>query len=95
MHELTTYETAEHWGQEVINVPQVNFSNGLTDLVIEKGMLPMNLTGRLAFKHIEDKFISSIVATKAYLDQIKDVTNRLYVPNGNGPVQYFPYMTTD
>ena len=63
--------------------------NGLTDLEIEDGMLPLDLTGRLAFEHIEGKVISSIVATKAYLDLAKDVTNRLYVPSGNGPVQYF------
>ena len=73
----------------------MKFPNGLTDLEIEKGMmLPISLTDRLAFKHIKDKVISNIVATKAYLALVNDITNRLYVPNGNGPVQYLQDMKT-
>ena len=77
---LKAYETVEYWDQEIINVLQVKFPTGLTDLEIEEGMLPLDLIGRLAFKRIEGKVISSIVATKACLDLVKDVTNGLYVP---------------
>jgi len=72
---LEAYETAEHWDQEIINVLQLKFPTGLTDLEIEEGMLPLDLTGRLAFKRIERKVISSTVATKAYLDLVKSVTS--------------------
>jgi len=82
---LEAYETAEHGDQEII----IKFPNGLADFEIEDEMLP------LAFEHIECKVISSIVATKAYLDLVKGVTNRLYVPNGNGPIQYFQEMKRD
>jgi len=58
-------------------------------------MLPLDLTGRMAFEHIEAKVISTIVATKAYLDLVKDVTKRIYVPNGSGPVQYFQEIKRD
>jgi len=58
-------------------------------------MLPLTLTGRLAIEHIERKVISSTVATKAYLNLVKDVTNRPYVPNGRGPVQHFQDMKCD
>ena len=94
-HELEAYETAEHWNQEIINVLQVKFPTGLTDLEIEDGMLPLDLTRRVAFDHIEGKVISSIVATKAYLDLVKDITNRLYVPSGNGQIHYFQDMKRD
>ena len=32
---------------------------------------------------------------KAYIDLVKDVTSRLDVPNGNGPIQYFQEMKRD
>ena len=80
------YETAEHWDQEIINVLQVKFPTGLTDLEIEEGMLPLTLNGRLAIEHIERKVISSTVATKSYLHLVKDVTTRPYVPNGSETV---------
>ena len=83
---LEAYETAKHWDQEVVNKLQVKFPTGLTDFEIEDRMLPLDLTGRLAFKHIEGKGIPSTVATKAYLDLVKDVTNRIYVPNRSGSV---------
>ena len=92
---LKAYETVEYWDQEIINVLQVKFPTGLTDLEIEEGMLPLDLIGRLAFKRIEGKVISSIVATKAYLDLVKAITSRTYVPNGSGPVQYFQEMKRD
>ena len=44
---------------------QVKFSTGL------EGMLPLDLTGRTAFEHIEAKVIPTIVATKAYLDLVQ------------------------
>ena len=59
---MATYETAEYWDQEIINVLQVKFPTCLTDLEIEDGMLPLNLNGRLVFEHIDRKFISSTVA---------------------------------
>ena len=74
---------------------QVKFPTELIDLEIEDGMIPLDLTGRLAFEHIEGKVISSTVATKAYLNLIKDVTSRSYVPNGSDPVQYFQEMKRD
>ena len=89
------YETAEHWDQEIINVLQVKFPPGLTDLEIEEGMLPLTLTGWLAIEHIERKVISSTMATKAYLHLVEDFTNRPYVPNGSGSVQYFQDMKRD
>jgi len=92
---LEAYETAEHCDQEIINVLQLKFPNGLADLEIEDGMLPLDLTGRLAFEHIEGKVISSHTATKAYQNLVKDIANRLYVPNGNGPMQYFQEMKRD
>jgi len=39
---LEAYETAEHWDQEVVNVLQIKFRTGLTDLEIEEGMLPLD-----------------------------------------------------
>ena len=85
--ETTTiaYETVEHWDQEIIKVLQIKFPTGLTDLEIEDGMLPLSLTGRIAFDHIEKKVISHVVSTKAYLELVKDVTGRTYEPNGSGP----------
>ena len=63
--QFDAYETVEHWDQEIINVLQVQFPTGLTDLEIEEGMLPLTLTGRSAFEHIERKVTSSAMATKA------------------------------
>jgi len=77
------YETAGHRDKEIINVLQVKFPTGLTDLEFEEGMLPLTLTGRLSIEHIGRKVISSTVATKEYLHLVKDVTNRAYVPNGS------------
>ena len=74
---------------------QVKFPTGLTDLEIEEGMLPLTLTGRLAFEHIDRKVTSSAVATKAYLNLAKAVTTRTYVPNGSGPVHYLQEMKRD
>ena len=42
--QFNAYKTAEHWDQEMINVLQVKFPTGLTDLEIEEGMLPLDLT---------------------------------------------------
>ena len=47
---LKAYETVEYWDQEIINVLQVKFPTCLTDLEIEDGMLPLNLTGRESIK---------------------------------------------
>jgi len=91
-NKMNAYETIEHWDQEITNVLQVKFPTGLTDLRIEEGMLPLNLTNRMAFKHIEAEVISNIVATKAYLDLVNDVTKRIYMPNGSKAVQYFHKM---
>ena len=93
--EFDAYETVEHSDQEIINVLQVKFPTVLTDLKIEEGMLPLTLTGRSAFELIERKVTSSAVATKTYLNLVKAVTTRAYVPNGSGPVQYVQEMKRD
>ena len=82
---MIAYETVEHRDQEIIKVLQIKFPTGMTDLEIEDGMLPLSLTGRIAFDHIEKKVISHVVSTKAYLELVKDVTGRTYEPNGSGP----------
>ena len=51
--------------KKVIRMIHTKFPNGLTELELEDGMLPLSLTGRMAFDHIEDKVMLSIVATKA------------------------------
>jgi len=59
---LETYEIIEHCDQEIINVLQVKFPTGLTDLEIEEGMLPLGL---------------GTMATKAYLDLVKSKRDQL------------------
>ena len=45
--------------------------------------------------HIESKTKTDTVATKAYCDLIDEMMRKKYVPNSNGPVQYFKELRTD
>ena len=76
---------------------RVKFPNELTDKEIDTaGMLPLALTGREAMEHIEGKTMTDIVAMWAYYcDLLKRMMARVYVPNGNGTVQYLEDMKQD
>ena len=63
--------------------------------MLEDRMLPLSLTGRIAYDHIEKKVITPEVSSKAYLELVKDVTNRTYKPNGSGPELFFKAMKRD
>ena len=52
-HKMGIYETAEYWDLEVIRMVRTKFPNGLTDMELEDGILPLNLPGWMAFDHIE------------------------------------------
>jgi len=72
------------------------FSNGLTDKKTNTaGMLLLSMTGREVMDHIEDKTMTDIVSTQAYCDLLVQMTTKVYVPNGNGALQYLKDIKQD
>ena len=55
----------------------------------------MDLTGRTSLAQIEKNTKTDQIATNAYCNHIEQMMNKKYIPNGNGPVQYFKEMRTD
>lgn len=75
--DLDIFNKYVHWNHKVIKVTKLIFPNGLTDLEIDtSGVLPMSLTGRQAFDHIESKTKTDIIATEAYCKILKRMMQR-------------------
>ena len=94
--QLDLFNKYKSLDNEVITIVNKVFPNGLTDKEIDaNGMLPLSMTARIAFDHIEKKTKTDIVATKAYSQIILQMAQRKYNPNGNGSVQFMQDMKED
>ena len=69
--------------------------NGLTDLELtHTGALPITLTARMAFDHIEGKAKTDKIATDPYCGCVDTMLGMAYLPNGNGPLKFFKAIVT-
>ena len=85
----------DHYNRSALIAIKVVFPNGLTDLELSHaGALPIFLTARQAFDHIEKKTKTDDISTTAYSDALKRMQALKYTPNGNGPTDYFKAMVT-
>jgi len=87
--------TWDHYDKSALVAIKVIFPNGLTDLELSHtGSLPINLTTRMTFEHIEKKTKTDEISTKAYCKTVDDMSAMKYQPNANGPTDYFKAMVT-
>ena len=85
----------DHYNRSALIAIKVVFPNGLTDLELSHaGALPIFLTARQAFDHIEKKTKTDDISTTAYCDALDRMSAMKYKPNGNGPTDYFKAMVT-
>jgi hypothetical protein len=93
---LADFEISEEYEQQLKDLIETKFPNGLNGLEGDNGELPYNLTAKQCFTHIEGKLKDDGTATvRCYTSLLNGLMTREYTDNANGAENWFKEAEAD
>jgi hypothetical protein len=93
---LADFKLSEEYEQQLKDLIETKFPNGLNGLEDDDGELPFNLTAKQCLTHIEGKLKDDgTTTTRCYTDLIQGLLNREYTDNANGAENWFKEAESD
>jgi hypothetical protein len=93
---LADFELSEEYEQQLKDLIETKFPNGLNGLEGDNGELPYNLTAKQCLTHIEGKLKDNGTATvRCYTALLNGLMTREYTNNANGAENWFKEAEAD
>jgi hypothetical protein len=93
---LADFKLSEEYEQQLKDLIETKFPNGLNGLEGDDGELPFNLTAKQCLTHIEGKLKDDgTTTTRCYTNLIQGLLNREYTDNANGAENWFKEAESD
>jgi hypothetical protein len=93
---LADFELSEEYEQQLKDLIETNFPNGLNGLEGDNGELPYNLTAQKCLIHIEGKLKDDGTTTdRCYTALLNGLMTREYTDNANGAENWFKEAEAD
>jgi hypothetical protein len=93
---LADFELSEEYEQQLKDLIETKFPNGLNGLEGDNGELPYNLTAKQCLIHIEGKLKDDGTSTvRCYTALLKDLMTREYKDDANGAENWFKEAEAD
>jgi hypothetical protein len=93
---LADFELSEEYEQQLKDLIETKFPNGLNGLEGDNGELPYNLTAKKCLTHIEGKLKDDGTATvRCYTALLNSLMTREYTDNANGAENWFKEAEAD
>ena len=87
--DLREYTTCENYDQQIKDLIELKFPNGLAGLRDEEDDLPISLTASQAIAHVMEKVSDEVLTNKCFKDILEALLTRKYTTNANGPEDWF------
>ncbi len=95
LYKQTEFNRYKHWNKEALTALECRFPKCLTPKRNKLKALPLNFTIREGMDYVEELASSDTEQREAYCKLLMTVTTRDYVPNPDGPVEFFANMASD